>query len=116
MSTDGDCIFCRIRDRELPGDFLYEDDVVFAIKDIQPRAPIHVLIIPKEHVPTVGDLSEAQLPVMGRLIQAANKIATEQGISETGYRLAINKGPAANMSVWHLHMQLLGGRQLGTEG
>ena len=116
MSTSDDCIFCRIRDKEIPGDFVFEDDSVFAIRDIHPRAPVHILIIPKEHISTVGDLSEEQLPIMGHLTGVANKVAREQGVAETGYRLAVNKGPAANMTIWHLHMQLLGGRQLGEEG
>lgn len=116
MTESDDCIFCRIRDGEIPSEFLYKDDKAFAIRDISPRAPVHVLIIPIEHIPSVGEITEAQLPVMGTLTNIANQLAASEGISESGYRLAVNNGPDAHMSVPHLHLHLIGGRSLGAEG
>ncbi len=116
MTESDDCIFCRIRDGEIPSEFLHKDDKAFAIRDISPRAPVHILIIPTEHIPSVGEIAEAQLPVMGTLTNIANRLAASEGISESGYRLAINCGPDAHMTVPHLHMHLIGGRSLGAEG
>lgn len=116
MTESEDCIFCRIRDGEIPSEFLHKDDKAFAIRDISPRAPVHILIIPTEHIPSVGEITDAQLPVMGTLTDIANRLASSEGISESGYRLAINNGPDAHMSVPHLHMHLIGGRSLGPEG
>jgi histidine triad (HIT) family protein len=112
--TTGDCVFCRIRDRQFPGQFVYEDDDVFAIKDIRPLAPVHVLVIPKEHIPTVQDLRPDQFPLMGRLASVANQVAREQGVAESGYRLMVNAGPDALLTVWHLHLHVLGGARLGS--
>ena len=111
-----DCIFCRIRDGEIPSDFLHKDERAFAIRDISPRAPVHILVIPAEHIPSVGDITDAQLPIMGTLTGIANRLAVSEGISDSGYRLAINCGPDAHMTVPHLHMHLIGGRSLGAEG
>ncbi len=116
MTESDDCIFCRIRDGEIPSEFLHRDDKAFAIRDISPRAPVHILIIPAEHIASVGEITETQLPVMGTLTGIAKKLAASEGISESGYRLAINNGPDAHMSVPHLHLHLIGGRSLGAEG
>ncbi len=116
MTESDDCIFCRIRDGEIPSEFLHRDDKAFAIRDISPRAPVHILIIPTEHIPSVGEITDAQLSVMGTLTNIANQLAASEGISESGYRLAINNGPDAHMSVPHLHLHLIGGRSLGAEG
>ena len=116
MTESEDCLFCRIRDGEIPSEFLHKDDQTFAIRDISPRAPVHILIIPTEHIPSVGEITDAQLPVIGTLTGVANRLADSEGISESGYRLAINCGPDAHMSVPHLHLHLIGGRSLGTEG
>ena len=116
-ATEGaDCIFCRIRDGGIPSDILYRDTEVFAIRDINPRAPVHILVIPTEHIPSIGDITDAQLPLMGRLTAIANHLAEQEGISASGYRLAVNNGPDAHMSVPHLHVHLVGGRPLGAEG
>ncbi len=111
-----DCIFCRIRDGEIPSDFVYSGDLAFAIRDSSPRAPVHILIIPKDHIPSVAALTDEQLSLMGTLTDIANRLAVTEGIAETGYRLAINNGSHAHMTVPHLHLHLIGGRELGTEG
>ena len=110
------CIFCRIRDGEIPSEFLHRDESAFAIRDISPRAPVHILIIPTEHIPSVGEMTDAQLPIMGTLTGIANRLAASEGISESGFRLAVNNGPDAHMTVPHLHLHLIGGRSLGPEG
>ena len=115
-AASDDCIFCRIRDGEIPSEFLYRDDLAFAIRDISPRAPVHILIIPTEHIPSASALTETQLPVIGALTGIANQLAVSEGIAESGFRLAINNGPDAHMTVPHLHLHLIGGRELGAEG
>ena len=116
MTASEDCIFCRIRDGQIPSEFLHRDDKAFAIRDISPRAPVHILIIPTECIPCAAALTESQLPIMGTLFDIANRLAVSEGIAETGYRLVINNGPDAHMSVPHLHLHLIGGRSLGPEG
>lgn len=116
MTDSDDCLFCRIRDGQIPGEFVHRDDKAFAIRDISPRAPVHILIIPVEHIPSIGAITNAQLPVMGTLTGIAKQLAESEGISESGYRLAINNGPDAHMTVPHLHLHLIGGRSLGAEG
>ena len=107
-----DCLFCKIIDREIPGDIVYEDDQVLAFNDISPQAPTHVLIIPKEHVATVNDVSEAGSDVFGTLVSCAQRLAAERGIDGSGYRLIMNCNAEGGQTVYHLHLHLLGGRQL----
>jgi histidine triad (HIT) family protein len=97
-------------------DKLYDDELVFVVRDIQPRAPVHVLVIPKEHIPTAADVRSEHGPIVARLFEAANRVAGQEGIAQSGYRLAINYGPAAGMTISHLHMHVLAGRNLGPEG
>lgn len=111
-----DCLFCKMVDGEVPTDPLYDDDLVFAIRDINPRAPVHVLIIPKEHIPTAKDIEGEHGPLLSRMFTAATQVAAEEGLAEDGYRLAFNVGEAAGMTIYHLHLHLVGGRQLGPEG
>jgi histidine triad (HIT) family protein len=111
-----DCIFCRIIEGDLAADRLYEDDLVAAILDINPRAPVHFMVIPKEHIADVRDLRGEHGPILSRMFVVAAKVAKEEGVGESGYRLAFNVGPAAGMTVDHLHLHCLGGRQLGPEG
>ena len=106
------CLFCRIVKKELPADILYEDDRVLAFKDINPVAPHHILIIPKEHIPSVNEVSEEHEVTLGRMFSVAAKIARELGIDQQGYRAVINTGKAAGQVVFHLHMHLVGGRKL----
>jgi histidine triad (HIT) family protein len=107
-----ECIFCRIVAGELPGDIVYQDDDFLAFRDIMPKAPTHVLIIPKTHIASVAELAEGQEKLAGRLMIIANKLAEKEGIAKKGYRLAINCGPEGGQIVPHLHLHLLGGRQM----
>jgi histidine triad (HIT) family protein len=111
-----DCLFCGMEAGEVPVDKLYDDDLVFAIRDINPRAPVHFMVIPKEHVPNAKELRPEHAPVLARLFTAAVKVADEEGVGESGYRLAFNVGEAAGMTVNHLHLHCVGGRHLGPEG
>jgi histidine triad (HIT) family protein len=106
-------IFTKIINREIPADIVYETNSILAFRDINPQAPVHILIIPKMEIPTVKDISgneHAQL--LGELYDAANEIAKKEGISEEGFRLVFNCGPKGGQEVYHIHMHLLGGRQM----
>lgn len=111
-----DCLFCRMAGGQAPVDKLYEDDLVFSIRDIQPRAPVHLMVIPREHIPTAAALQETHGPLLGRMFRTAARLAEQEGLAEQGYRLAINVGQAAGQTVYHLHLHILGGRTLGPEG
>ena len=108
-----DCIFCGIVDRSLPTKLIYEGEQIVAFRDITPQAPTHVLIVPREHIESVADLNETHTEVLGEIFLAANTIARQEGIGETGYRLVFNCGRAAGQSVDHVHLHLIGGRKLG---
>jgi histidine triad (HIT) family protein len=110
MST-GKTIFQKIAEREIPADFVYEDELCFAIRDIAPQAPTHILVIPKRCVPRVSESTAADAALLGHLIVAAGKIAREQGLL-AGFRLVINSGKQAGETVPHLHVHLLAGRDL----
>lgn len=112
MTTESDCLFCKIVNQELPADIVYEDDELLAFNDINPQAPTHILIIPKRHFTTVNDLTESEVEVPGRLVLRARAIAHEKGIAESGYRLIMNCNTEGGQTVFHVHMHLLGGRQL----
>jgi histidine triad (HIT) family protein len=101
------CAFCKIIERALKADIVYEDDVMLAFKDIHPQAPTHILIIPKEHIPTI---EEASPELIGKLVGKASDLAKQLGISEKGYRVLINCREHAGQSVYHLHVHLMGGR------
>jgi len=107
-----ECIFCQIVAGKVPSEILYRDEEVIAFRDINPQAPTHVVIIPREHIPSLAHLSEAQSPLIGRMVNIANQLATKEGIAEGGYRLVINCGEGGGQLVPHLHMHLLGGRKL----
>jgi histidine triad (HIT) family protein len=111
-----DCLFCNIAQGKMEVDKLYEDDLVFSIRDIHPRAPIHVMVIPKEHIPTAMELTDEHGPLLGRLFAAAARVARQEGLHESGYRLAFNVGDHAGMTISHLHLHMVGGRPLGPEG
>jgi histidine triad (HIT) family protein len=108
MSTD--CLFCRIVDGEIPADKLYEDDVIVAIRDIAPRAPTHILLMPRHHIRSAAELTEADGPMLGRLFAVAAKLARDGGIADSGYRLVSNVGRWGGQTVDHLHVHLMGGR------
>ena len=107
-----ECIFCQIAAGKVPSDILYQDEEVVAFRDINPLAPTHLLIIPKRHVSSVAQLSEADLPLIGHMVGIANQLAKREGISERGYRLVMNCGKEGGQLVPHLHMHLIGGRRL----
>lgn len=107
-----DCLFCRIVSGSLPSTIVYRDEYVTAFQDIQPQAPVHVLVVPNEHIASTNDLAEQHDQAMGRLFRAAAAVAREQGIAESGYRLVVNTGPDAMQSVFHLHLHVIGGRRM----
>ena len=107
-----DCLFCKIRDGEISGDIVFEDDDVLAFNDVNPQAPVHVLIIPKKHIPTVNDISAGDEAVMAKLFLVAKNIASQRGLSDDGYRLVVNCNERAGQTVFHIHMHLLGGRDM----
>ena len=111
-----DCLFCAMASGALAVPKLLEDEHVFAIRDINPRAPVHVLVIPKQHVPTVQSLGLEHGPLLARLFGAANEAAKLEGVYERGYRCAFNVLGDSGMTMWHLHLHVLGGRTLGPEG
>ncbi len=105
-------IFSKIIDREIPADIVYEDDLLLAFRDINPQAPVHVLIIPKVEIATINDIEPGQAELIGKMVLAGQKIAADEGIAEDGYRLVINCNQHGCQVVFHLHMHLLGGKQL----
>jgi histidine triad (HIT) family protein len=105
-------LFQKIHDREIPADVIHRDDLCFAFRDIAPQAPTHVLIVPVEPIPRVGEATAGDQAILGHLLLTAAKIATDLGIAETGYRITINNGTHGGETVPHLHVHLLGGRQL----
>lgn len=106
-------IFSKIIRKEIPADIVYQDDLVTAFRDISPRAPTHILIIPNSVIPTVDDVTAEDEQALGRLFTAASQIAKDEGIAEDGYRLIVNCRRHGGQEVYHLHMHLLGGRPLG---
>lgn len=110
-----DCIFCKIINKELPSTNVYEDDKVCAFTDIYPAAPVHVLIVPKEHIESLNAIDEGNVDYLVHIHMAAKKIAEKLGISEKGYRLINNCGPDGGQTVLHLHYHLLGGKDLGSK-
>ena len=108
-----DCLFCKMVSREIEPDVVYEDDDVLAFRDINPQAPVHVLIVPKRHISTLNDLESADAELIGRLYLAAARIAEREGIAEAGYRTVFNCNEEGGQVVFHLHLHLLGGRSMG---
>jgi len=108
-----DTVFTKIIAREIPADIVYEDDDVIAFRDINPQAPVHVVIIPKRPIPTINDLTPADAELVGRLYLAAKQVATDLGIAESGYRTLINCNKDGGQDIFHIHMHLLGGREMG---
>lgn len=108
-----DCLFCRIVAGAIPAARVYEDDAVVAIRDINPQAPVHVLLLPRRHHASVMDAAAADPAIFGRIAAAAAQIARAEGVAERGFRLLTNTGPDSGQSVLHLHFHLLGGRPMG---
>ena len=107
-----DCLFCRIVAGEIPSDQVYADEQVIAFRDIAPKAPVHVLVIPRRHLDSVADLTAADAPLAAALLAAANEVARREGVAESGYRVVTNVGADAGQSVGHLHLHVLGGRRM----
>lgn len=108
-----DCLFCRMVTGEIQPDMVREDEELIAFRDINPQAPLHVLVVPRRHIATTNDLGPDEAALVGRMVLAAREIAAEEGVAETGYRLVFNCNEGAGQSVFHLHLHLLAGRRLG---
>ena len=107
-----DCLFCRMVKGEIKPDVVFEDDEVLAFRDLNPQAPLHVLVIPKQHIATLNDLDAAHAALMGRMYLAAKQVAQQEGLAERGYRTVINCNAEAGQSVYHVHLHLLAGRAM----
>ena len=107
-----DCLFCKIIKGEVPGDFLHQDDRCLVIRDINPQAPTHVLVIPREHIESLDDASQKEESLLGHLLRVGARVANDLGHAEDGYRSVINTGGGAGQSVFHLHVHVLAGRPL----
>lgn len=107
-----DCVFCKMISGEIPTKLVFEDDDIFAFHDIHPQAPTHILIIPKQHISTLNDLSAEHTKLMGKLTVAAKKVAQLEGIAERGYRTVVNCNAEAGQTVFHIHLHVLGGRKM----
>jgi histidine triad (HIT) family protein len=107
-----DCLFCGIVDGKVKANLVYQDDSIVAFKDIAPKAPVHILIIPRKHLVSVSEIAEADRALIGQIFLVAARLAREQGIADGGYRIVVNSGADAGQSVFHLHYHLLGGRRM----
>lgn len=106
-----ECLFCKIINREIPADIVFEDEYVLAFNDISPQAPTHQLIIPKKHIATLNDIESDDLAIIGRLQYTAAQLAKQQGFADDGYRVVMNCNEIGGQTVYHIHMHLMGGRQ-----
>jgi histidine triad (HIT) family protein len=112
-SSMADDLFLKIINREIPADIVYETDEILAFRDISPKAPVHILIIPKEHIETINDLETGHAEIIGNLFLVAAEIAAKEGIADDGYRVVMNCNQSGGQAVYHIHLHLLGGRQMG---
>lgn len=108
-----DCIFCQIANGEAKADIVYRDKDMVAFRDLHPRAPVHLLLVPRRHIPSLKELSPEDDALIGRIIRFGGEIAKVEGVYNSGYRLVVNCGPDAGQIVYHLHFHLLGGKKLG---
>jgi histidine triad (HIT) family protein len=108
-----DCIFCKIINREIPAKIVFEDELSLAFHDINPQAPVHILVIPKEHFASLKDSEESHEAAIGYVMRKCAEVAAHEGIAESGFRTVINTGSDAQQSVFHLHVHLLGGKPMG---
>ena len=111
--TDPNCLFCKIAAKQIPSAIVYEDDQVVAFKDIAPKAPVHIVLVPRTHFTGLNELTEELAPLVGRIALVAKGLAREAGIAASGYRLVSNCGPDAGQTIHHLHFHLLGGAPMG---
>lgn len=107
------CLFCKIINNEIPSRKVYEDDDVLAFHDVNPQAPVHVLIIPKKHIAKISDMNDGDELLLGKLVHVSKKVAGDLGILDDGFRLVINNGEQANQTVFHIHLHVIGGRRMG---
>jgi histidine triad (HIT) family protein len=107
-----DCLFCRIVAKKIPSKVVYEDDRILAFQDTHPQAPVHLLIIPKKHFDTLLDIHEEDLPLLTHLMESISRLANEHGLAKSGFRTVINTGPKGGQTIYHLHLHLIGGRQM----
>ena len=107
-----DCLFCKILSGEIPAELVYESETAVAFRDVNPQAPMHVLVIPRKHISTINDIGEDDQEVVGSLFTAAKEIAAQDGIAEDGYRAVMNCNEGAGQSVFHIHLHVLGGRPM----
>ena len=114
--SNADCIFCKIPQGEVPTQVLYRDERLYVIRDISPQAPVHLLIIPIQHLASLAQVSPGQVPVMGQVFVVGEEMARREGITLSGYRLVLNQGPNAGQAVEHVHAHLLGGKKLSALG
>lgn len=110
--SEKSCLFCQIIAGDIPGDFIHQDDLCVVLRDINPQAPMHVLVIPREHLESLDDASQKDEALLGHLLRIAARVANDQGFDESGYRTVINTGEGAGQSVFHLHVHVLAGRPL----
>ena len=110
--TEQDCLFCKIVAGEIPAKIVYRDEHAVAFRDINAQAPVHVLVVPPEHIASLSDAGDGDETRLGHLLRAAARVAMEQGLMESGYRTVVNTGAGAGQSVFHLHLHVLGGRPL----
>ncbi|HYY43099.1 MAG TPA: histidine triad nucleotide-binding protein [Pyrinomonadaceae bacterium] len=110
--TDQDCIFCRVVAGDVRADIVFQEDRCLAFRDINPQAPVHVLIIPREHIESLDDAGRGDEAVLGHILRIAARIANDQGLAESGFRTVINTGAGVGQSVMHLHLHVLGGRTM----
>ena len=110
-----DCIFCKIANKEIPSNIVYENDDILAFRDINPVAPVHILVIPKKHLSSVLDLSEEDEMLVGKIYTIINEITRKEGIDESGFRIVVNCGEDGGQEVKHLHFHIIGGKKLGTK-
>jgi histidine triad (HIT) family protein len=107
-----DCLFCRIVTKEIPAEIVFENNKLLAFKDIDPQSPVHILIIPKEHITTINDLHDNHKELIGDMLLTAKRLASEYNIAEDGYRTVLNCNKKGGQAVYHIHLHLLGGRQM----
>jgi len=107
-----DCLFCKINNAEITAEILYQDDDVTAFRDVSPQAPSHFLVIPKKHIPTINDLQSDDAALVGKMMLVAKRLARELGIDESGYRTTMNCNANGGQTVFHIHLHVLGGRQM----
>ena len=108
-----DCLFCKIVEGSIPSDKLFEDDNFIAFRDINPQSRVHILVVPKRHVAKLSDCSESDQEMLSGLLLTANKVARDEGMAESGYRVVINSGRDGGQVVFHIHLHLMGGEKLG---